>query len=76
MTRKLKAGDKLVLATHNPGKLSELRDMLQPFGVEVTSAGELSLPEPEETGTTFRANAEIKARAACEATGLPSLADD
>ena len=76
MTRKLKTGDKLVLATHNPGKLSELWDMLQPFGVEVTSAGELSLPEPAETGATFRTNAEKKARAACEATGLPSLADD
>ena len=76
MTGQLKAGDKLVLATHNPGKLSELRQLLGPYGVEVTSAGELGLPEPEETGTTFYANAEIKARAACEATGLPSLADD
>lgn len=76
MTRILKAGDKLVLATHNPGKLNELRHLLEPYGIEVTSAGEMSLPEPEETGTTFRANAEIKARAACDATGLPSLADD
>ncbi len=76
MTGQLKAGDKLVLATHNPGKLNELRQLLEPHGVEVTSAGELGLPEPEETGTTFRANAEIKARAACGATGLPSLADD
>ncbi|MEM6496895.1 MAG: non-canonical purine NTP pyrophosphatase [Pseudomonadota bacterium] len=76
MTGQLKAGDKLVLATHNPGKLNELRQLLEPHSIEVTSAGELGLPEPEETGTTFRANAEIKARAACEATELPSLADD
>ena len=76
MTNRLQVGDKLVLATHNPGKLNELRELLEPYGVEVTSAGELALPEPAETGTTFRVNAEIKARAASEATGLPSLADD
>lgn len=76
MTNKLRAGDKLVLATHNPGKLKELRDLLAPYGIEVVSAGELALPEPEETGTTFRENAEIKARAAAAATGIPSLADD
>lgn len=75
MTR-LKAGDKLVLATHNPGKLSEIRALLAPHRIDVLSAGELGLAEPEETGSTFRANAEIKARAAAEATGLAALADD
>jgi XTP/dITP diphosphohydrolase len=75
MTR-LHAGDKLVVATHNPGKLREIRDLLAPYGIVAVSAGELGLDEPEETGTTFRANAEIKARAAAEATGLAALADD
>ena len=76
MTRRLKAGDRLVVASHNPGKLREIGDLLSPYGIAAVSAGELGLPEPEETGTTFRANAEIKARAAATATGLPSLADD
>ena len=76
MTRKLKAGDRLVLASHNPGKLQEIRDLLAPHDVATVSAGELGLPEPEETGTTFVENAEIKARAAAEATGLVALADD
>jgi len=67
---------KLVIATHNPGKLREIGDQLAPFGVAVVSAGELGLPEPEETGTTFLANAELKARAAAAASGLPALADD
>jgi len=75
MTR-LRAGDKLVVATHNPGKLSEIRALLAPYGIDAISAGELGLDEPEETGTTFRANAEIKALAAAEATGLAALADD
>jgi XTP/dITP diphosphohydrolase len=67
---------KVVIATHNPGKLSELRDLLAPYGIEAVSAGELNLPEPEETGTTFIENARIKAHAATKATGLPAFADD
>lgn len=67
---------KLVIATHNKGKLAEFQSLLTPYGVEVTSAGELGLPEPEETGDTFEENALIKARAAVAACGLPSLADD
>jgi XTP/dITP diphosphohydrolase len=67
---------KVVIATHNPGKLTELRDLLAPYGVEAVSAGELNLPEPEETGSTFIENARIKALAATKATGLPAFADD
>jgi XTP/dITP diphosphohydrolase len=67
---------KVVIATHNPGKLSELRDLLAPYGVEAVSAGELGLPEPEETGSTFIENARIKALAATKATDLPAFADD
>ena len=67
---------RLVIATHNPGKLAEMRELLAPYGVEAVSAGELNLPEPEETGTTFQANARIKAVAAASATGLPAFADD
>lgn len=67
---------RLVLATHNAGKLAEFRDLMAPLGIEVTSAGELGLPTPEETGTTFSENARIKALAALSSTGLPSLADD
>lgn len=67
---------RLVIASHNPGKLTEMRELLAPYGVEVVSAGELDLPEPEETGTTFMENARIKADAAAQATGLPALADD
>ncbi len=67
---------KLVLATHNPGKVGELVELLAPWGVQVVSAGELGLDEPEETGETFVENALLKARAAMEATGLPALADD
>lgn len=69
-------GDRLVLATHNAGKLEELRDLLAPYGVAVMGAGELGLPEPAETETTFVGNARIKAHAAARATGLPALADD
>lgn len=68
--------DKLVLATHNKGKVEELSDMLAPYGVQVVSAGDLGLPEPAETETTFVGNALIKARAASKASGLPCLADD
>ena len=67
---------RLVLATHNPGKVGELVELLAPWGVEVVSAGDLGLPEPEETGETFIDNALLKARAAMAATGLPALADD
>jgi non-canonical purine NTP pyrophosphatase (RdgB/HAM1 family) len=66
----------LVLATHNAGKLAEFRTLLTPLGFDIKSAGELGLPEPEETGTTFEENAALKARAAAEASGLPALADD
>jgi XTP/dITP diphosphohydrolase len=67
---------KLVIATHNPGKLAEMRELLAPHGVEVMSAGDLRLDEPEETGTSFRANAAIKAIAAAKAAQLPAFADD
>jgi XTP/dITP diphosphohydrolase len=67
---------KLVIATHNPGKLAEMRELLSPHGVEAISAGELGLGEPEETGETFVANARIKAVAAAQAARLPAFADD
>ena len=67
---------RIVIATHNSGKLVEMRDLLTPFGLEAVSAGELNLPEPEETGLTFMENAAIKALAAAKATGLPAIADD
>ena len=67
---------KLVIATHNAGKLKEISALLAPYGVECISAGALGLPEPAETGTTFVENALIKARAAAEASGLAALADD
>jgi XTP/dITP diphosphohydrolase len=69
-------GGRLVVATHNPGKLVELRALFAPFTSELVSAGELGLPEPEETGLTFIANAELKARAAATVSGFPALADD
>ena len=67
---------RLVIATHNPGKLAEMRDLLAPFGVDAVSAGELGLTEPAETGTTFADNARIKAMAAARASGHPAFADD
>lgn len=67
---------RLVIATHNPGKLAEMRELLAPHGIEAVSAGELGLPEPEETGGTFAANARIKAAAAAKAAQLPAFADD
>jgi XTP/dITP diphosphohydrolase len=67
---------RLVIATHNPGKLAEMRDLLSAYGVEAVSAGELGLAEPEETGKSFRANARIKALAAAKASDLPAFADD
>ena len=65
-----------MIATHNPGKLAEMRELLAPHGVEAVSAGELGLDEPAETGETFQANAAIKAIAAAKASGLPAFADD
>ncbi|MDP5366812.1 MAG: RdgB/HAM1 family non-canonical purine NTP pyrophosphatase [Paracoccaceae bacterium] len=70
------AGERLLVATHNKGKLEEIADLLAPFGVSVVGAAELNLPEPDETETTFIGNARIKAHAAAQATGLPALADD
>jgi XTP/dITP diphosphohydrolase len=67
---------KLVIATHNPGKLAEMRELLAPYGIEAISAGELGLGEPEETGDSFRANARIKAVAAARNVKLPAFADD
>jgi XTP/dITP diphosphohydrolase len=66
----------VVIATHNPGKLREMRELLAPYGIEAQSAGELGLGEPEETGKTFAANARIKAATAAKATGKVSFADD
>lgn len=70
------AEKRLLVATHNRGKLDEIRAMMAPHGIEVTSAGDMGLPEPAETESSFIGNARIKARAAMQATGLPVLADD
>ena len=67
---------RLVIATHNLGKLNEMRELLAPYRIEAISAGEMGLSEPEETGTSFQANARIKAQAAAQAAGLPAFADD
>jgi XTP/dITP diphosphohydrolase len=67
---------RIVIATHNPGKLWEMQELLAPFRVEAVSAGELGLPVPDETGHMFAENAALKARAAAQATGLPALSDD
>ena len=75
MTRKFD-GDRILIATHNAGKLEEMEQLFAPYGVQVVGAAELDLAEPEETETTFVGNARIKARAAVQATGLPALADD
>jgi XTP/dITP diphosphohydrolase len=69
-------GQRLVIATHNPGKLREIAELVAPYGIAAVGAAELGLSEPQETGTTFEANAELKARAAATASGLPALADD
>lgn len=69
-------GGRLVIASHNPGKVREIGDLLEPFGAEVVSADDLGLAEPIEDGATFAANAEIKALAAARAANLPALADD
>jgi XTP/dITP diphosphohydrolase len=67
---------KVVIATHNAGKLKEMRELMEPYGIELVSAGELGLAEPKEDGTMYAENAAIKARAATAATGLPAFADD
>jgi XTP/dITP diphosphohydrolase len=76
MTHRRLAGDRLVIATHNAGKLREIAELMRPFKVEAVGAGALGLPEPEETGSTFEANAELKALAAATRANLPALADD
>ena len=76
MARLLKRGGRLLLASHNPGKLAEIRALNEPYGLEVAAAAELGLPEPEETGSTFLDNARIKAVAGAVGGRLPSLADD
>ena len=68
--------NRLIIASHNPGKVREIKELLAPWSVEVVSAAELNLPEPEETGLTFVANAKLKADAAALAANLPALADD
>ncbi|MDQ8756432.1 RdgB/HAM1 family non-canonical purine NTP pyrophosphatase [Sphingosinicella sp. LHD-64] len=75
MTHKLLPG-KLVIASHNEGKVREIRELLGPYGIEPVSAAELDLPEPDETGVTFIDNADLKARQAADLSGLPALADD
>jgi XTP/dITP diphosphohydrolase len=76
MTRRLGRGVRLVVASHNPGKVREILDLVAPHGLTVVSAAKLGLPEPEETGSTFAENATLKAQAAALAAGLPALADD
>jgi XTP/dITP diphosphohydrolase len=76
MKRRLELGMRLVVASHNPGKVREIRELVAPHGLSVVSAGELGLPEPEETGDTFVANAELKAVAAAQGSDLPALSDD
>ena len=76
MARRLPHGARLVLASHNPGKVREIEDLLRPFGTTVLSAGALGLPEPVEDAPDFAGNARIKALAAARASGLPALSDD
>lgn len=76
MTHKSPPFEKLVIASHNKGKLREIDALIAPFGIQALSAGDLGVEEPEETEDTFVGNALLKARASCRATGLPALADD
>jgi XTP/dITP diphosphohydrolase len=76
MARRIEAGERLVVASHNPGKVVEIEALLKPFGVITVGAAALGLPEPEETGASFEENAVLKARAAAETSRLPALADD
>jgi XTP/dITP diphosphohydrolase len=73
---RLSPGDKLVIASHNSGKVREIRDLLAPYRLDIIGAADLGLPEPEETGSTFAENAALKADAASSASNLPALADD
>jgi XTP/dITP diphosphohydrolase len=75
-SRRRKLTGSVVIATHNPGKLAEMRELLMPYGIQSVSAGELKLREPAETGATFRDNARMKALAAASASGMPAFADD
>ncbi len=76
MTRRLKRGDRLVVASHNPGKVWEINQLLAPYGLEAVSAGAFGLAEPEETEPTFEGNAKLKALVATKGASLPALADD
>jgi XTP/dITP diphosphohydrolase len=76
MARKIRPGEKLIIASHNPGKVVEIGALLAPYRIETIGAGALGLPEPEEIETTFEGNAALKAHAATKASGLPALADD
>ncbi len=76
MTHRLSDYDKIIVASHNEGKVREIRELLKPFGLETISAGDLGLPEPEETETTFAGNAKIKALSAATISKLPALSDD
>lgn len=76
MVRKLSAGTRLVVASHNPGKVREIADLIAPWKMQAVSVGELGLPEPDETEPTFIGNALLKARAAARGAGLPALSDD
>ena len=76
MIARLSPGNRLVVATHNKGKIAEFRDLLAPLGIDLVSSGELGVPEPEETGDSFAANARLKAEATALAVSLPALADD
>ncbi len=76
MTARLAPGTRLVIASHNPGKVREIQELVEPYHIDVVSAGALGLPEPDETGDSFTANAELKARAAATGARLPALADD
>jgi XTP/dITP diphosphohydrolase len=73
---RLFTGDRLVIASHNQGKITEIAALVAPFAIETVPAASLGIPEPEETGDSFEANAALKARAAAETSGLPALADD
>lgn len=76
MTRRLSKGTRLVVASHNPGKVWEINQLIAPYGLDAISAADLGLPEPEETESTFEGNALLKARVAAKGVGLPALADD
>lgn len=76
MTNHFKRGDRLVVASHNPGKVWEINQLIHPYGLDALSAGDLGLTEPEETEPTFHGNAKLKALVAAQGSGLPALADD